>query len=73
MPECKVFVTPTTHWDREWVMTLGQFQVRLVNLMDNLMNIMENNQEYHFLLDGQSIVLEDYLEIKPDHELPEEE
>lgn len=62
----KVFITPTTHWDREWVMTFGQYQVRLVNLVDHLIEILGRNPEYCFLLDGQSIVLEDYLEIKPE-------
>ncbi|MHC1695331.1 MAG: alpha-mannosidase [Eubacteriales bacterium] len=64
----KAFITPTTHWDREWVMTFGQFQVRLVNLFDNLIKIMEQNPDYRFLFDGQAIVLEDYLEIHPEHE-----
>jgi len=66
MKRKKVFITPTTHWDREWIMTFGQFQVRLINLIDNLMDIMDSNPEYRFLIDGQSIVLEDYLEIKPE-------
>ncbi|QGQ98266.1 hypothetical protein EHS13_26975 [Paenibacillus psychroresistens] len=66
MSKTKVFITPTTHWDREWVMTFGQFQVRLVHLIDNLLTIMDNNPDYRFLLDGQAIALEDYLEIRPE-------
>ncbi|MFC5404266.1 alpha-mannosidase [Cohnella soli] len=62
----KVFIAPTTHWDREWVMTKGQFQVRLVRLMDNLLKIMDDHPDYRFLLDGQAIVLEDYLAIRPE-------
>ena len=67
MERTKVFIVPETHWDREWVMTQGQYQVRLVNLMNNLLQIMENNPDYRFLLDGQALVLEDYLEIKPEN------
>ncbi|MBM7568477.1 alpha-mannosidase [Paenibacillus sacheonensis] len=66
MAKQKVFVTPTTHWDREWVMTKGQFQVRWVRLVDNLLTIMAERPDYHFLLDGQAIVLEDYLTVRPE-------
>lgn len=66
MNKIRTYITPTTHWDREWIMAFGQYQVRLVNMMDNLIKIMKNNPEYRFLLDGQAIALEDYLEIKPE-------
>ncbi len=63
----KVFICPTTHWDREWVMTFGQYRIRLVNLIDKLLGIMERHPEYAFYLDGQAAVLDDYLEIKPEN------
>lgn len=63
----KAFVCPTTHWDREWIMTFGQYRVRLVNLIDNLLEIMDKHQKYTFYLDGQSAVFDDYLEIKPEN------
>lgn len=66
MKKIKVFITPTTHWDREWVMSFGQFQIRLVNLMDNVLNITDSSPDYCFFIDGQVIALEDYLEIKPE-------
>ena len=62
-----VFVCPTTHWDREWVMTFGQFRVRLVNLVDRLLGLLERHPDYKFYLDGQAAVLDDYLEIKPEN------
>ncbi len=38
----------------------------LVKMMDELIEIMENDPEYRFFtLDGQAIVLEDYLEVRP--------
>lgn len=61
-----VFITPTTHWDREWVMTHGQYQVRLVHLVDRLLELLYLFPHYRFLLDGQFIILEDYLAIKPE-------
>ncbi len=54
-----------THWDREWYIPFDNFRMRLVDLMDNLLEILEKDQEYRFHLDAQTIVLEDYLEIKP--------
>ncbi len=56
-----------THWDREWYLTFQQYRVKLVRLIDRLLNLLDTNDEYaHFMLDGQTIVLEDYLEIRPE-------
>lgn len=54
-----------THWDREWYLPFEQFRIRLTDMMDNLTNILESDPGYRFHLDAQTIVLEDYLEIKP--------
>ena len=54
-----------THWDREWYFSFEQFRYRLVKLIDTLLDIMEKEKEYIFHLDAQTIVLEDYLKIKP--------
>lgn len=55
-----------THWDREWYLTFEQFRFRLVHLIDNLMDLLERDPHFsYFHLDGQTIVLEDYLEIRP--------
>ena len=54
-----------THWDREWYMTFDQFRLRLVDLIDHLLKIIEQYPEYIFHLDAQTVVLEDYLEIRP--------
>ncbi|MCM3717814.1 glycoside hydrolase family 38 C-terminal domain-containing protein [Fictibacillus phosphorivorans] len=55
-----------THWDREWHQTYQQYRVKLVRFMDELIELLENTPSYtSFMLDGQTIVLEDYLEIKP--------
>ncbi len=55
-----------THWDRAWYLTFQQFRLRLVKLVDSLLNILEQNREFkHYTFDGQTVVLEDYLEVKP--------
>lgn len=54
-----------THWDREWYKTFQQFRLQLVHLVDNLLIILDNDPDYlHFMLDGQTIVLEDYLQVR---------
>ncbi len=63
----KVFVIPHTHWDREWYATFQQFRIRLVHVMDALLELMERDPSYtHFNLDAQTVVLQDYLEIRPE-------
>ena len=60
-------LVPHTHWDREWYRTFQQFRIRLVRLMDRLLDILANDDGYaHFMLDGQTLLLEDYLEIRPE-------
>lgn len=55
-----------THWDREWYLTREEFRTKLVRLIDGLLDIVETVPEYvSFMLDGQTIAIEDYLEIKP--------
>lgn len=54
-----------THWDREWYLPLENFRLRLVDLIDNLLKILDKDPGYRFHMDAQTIVLEDYLEIKP--------
>lgn len=62
----EIHVISHTHWDREWYLTFQQFRLKLVELVDELLKILETNPEFtHFNFDGQTIVLEDYLEIKP--------
>jgi alpha-mannosidase len=55
-----------SHWDREWYMSFEQHRFRLVELMDTLLHTLDMNPDFKsFHLDGQVILLEDYLEIKP--------
>ncbi len=60
-------ILPHTHWDREWYKTFQQFRIRLVRLIDRLLDILAEDETYgHFMLDGQTRLLEDYLEIRPE-------
>ncbi len=62
-------VVSHTHWDREWYRTFQQFRFRLLHLVDDLLGILEGDPAYlHFMLDGQTAVLEDVLDVRPDLE-----
>ena len=55
-----------THWDREWYQPYQEYRIRLVQLVDRLLDLLEQDPEYsYFSLDGQTIILEDYLEVRP--------
>lgn len=58
-----------THWDREWYLTFQEFRMRLVDLIDHLLDILDTDPDFkYFNMDGQTIVLEDYLQIRPQNE-----
>lgn len=60
-------VVPHTHWDREWYATFQDFRMRLVRMMDRLLDVLEADPGYRcFLWDAQTVVVEDYLEIRPE-------
>ncbi|MFN0148168.1 MAG: glycoside hydrolase family 38 C-terminal domain-containing protein [Dehalococcoidia bacterium] len=64
-----VYVVPHCHWDREWYQPHELFRWRLVQMIDELLDYMEEHPEYRcFNLDGQTIVIEDYLELRPENE-----
>ena len=65
----EIIVVPHTHWDREWYLPFERYRYRLVKLVDKLLEILRRDEKYaHFLLDGQTIIAEDYLEIRPENE-----
>src|SRR5471032_2170557 len=64
-----IFIVPHTHWDREWYEPFQTFRLRLVHLIDGLLDLLEGDPSYaRFLLDGQMAVIDDYLEIRPENE-----
>lgn len=61
-----IFYFSGTHWDREWYQPFQGFRYRLVKMIDGLIKTFESDPEYGvFHLDGQTIVLDDYMEIEP--------
>ena len=56
---------PHVHWDREWYLTRSVFTARLVPAMDRLLELLESAPRLRFHLDGQMILIEDYLSVVP--------
>lgn len=65
MQQTKVLVYSHTHWDREWYKTFQTFRFGLVNVIDQVLNLIQAGEYDYFILDGQTAVLDDYLEIRP--------
>ncbi|HEX9097165.1 MAG TPA: glycoside hydrolase family 38 C-terminal domain-containing protein [Candidatus Dormibacteraeota bacterium] len=61
-----VYIVPHTHWDREWYATFETFRGQLVDLWDQLLALTEADPDFRFLMDGQTVVIDDYLEVRPE-------
>ncbi|MDQ7824481.1 MAG: glycoside hydrolase family 38 C-terminal domain-containing protein [Candidatus Eremiobacteraeota bacterium] len=69
MESLSVFIVPHTHWDREWYVPYEIFRKKLTDMLLSLVEAMEHDKEYHaFVLDGQAVILKDYLDYYPEHE-----
>ncbi len=61
-----VHIVSHSHWDREWYVPFEIFRNRLNVLMERLFETFEEKGPFkHFTLDGQTIIIEDYLERYP--------
>ena len=59
-----IHIISHSHWDREWYLPFEEHRMRLVELVDKCMELFETDGSFKsFHLDGQTIVIDDYLEI----------
>jgi len=63
----QIKVVSNTHWDREFRRSFEKTRRRLLTMMDVTLDILEKDPTYHsFTLDGHAILLDDYLEMRPE-------
>jgi mannosylglycerate hydrolase len=56
------------HWDREWIFTAKYANRWLPTFFNNLLAKLEAEPDYRFVLDGQTLIIEDYLNQLPPNE-----
>lgn len=64
----RVFLYAHSHWDREWYREFEEFRLRLIEVVDDVLNKLLNGELPCFYFDGQTAAIEDYLEIHPEKE-----
>ncbi|MHC5408351.1 alpha-mannosidase [Listeria seeligeri] len=66
MTRKKAHIISHSHWDREWFLPLESLRFKLVTLMDEVEGLLDMEAGFnHFHMDGQMIMLDDYLAVKP--------
>lgn len=66
MKVTQIFVVPHMHWDREWYFSTEESEILLNNNLPEIMDKLESDPDYPpFVLDGQSVIIEDYLKSHP--------
>ena len=57
-----------THWDREWRAPIWTNRFHLMQFMDSLLKLLADDESYvNFVLDGQTVIVQDYLEMAPEN------
>ena len=63
----KAYIISHSHWDREWYLPYEKHHMLFIELMDTLIDTLNKDPEYKsFHLDGQTILLDDYLQVRPE-------
>ena len=58
-----------THWDREWYLPFEEFRDKLVPTLDLVLELVDEVEGWtHFHLDGQTAMVDDYLDVRPERE-----
>lgn len=57
-----------THWDREWFLSCKYTAEWLIPFFKSLFDLLDKYPDYCFVLDGQTLMIEDYLQQLPKKE-----
>ena len=60
-----VHIVSHTHWDREWYLPYENHHMRLIDLMDGVLEAFDDPDFKYYWLDGHYLPIEDYLEVRP--------
>ena len=64
----EIHVVPSTHWDREWLTCFPENRHRMMAMLDFTIDLLERDRKVKsFTLDGQVMVVDDYLELRPEN------
>ena len=63
----QIKVVSNTHWDREFRHSFEKTRRHLMDMLDTTLDILEGDPKYNsFTMDGHSIMIDDYLEMRPE-------
>lgn len=66
MGKIRSHIVGHTHWDREWYFTTADAEVLSDQVFTEVLTELERNPKANFCLDGQSSILDEYLELHPE-------
>ena len=69
----KIHIISHTHWDREWFLAANYTREWLPPFFNSLFALLEREPQSKFVLDGQLVMVEDYLQLLQESGLDTEE
>ena len=64
----RIRVVSNTHWDREFRRSFEKTRASLVEMLDSTLGLLDADPAFPpFVLDGHAILLDDYLEVRPEN------
>ena len=61
-----VCILASSHMDREWYLPMDEYRVFFCRVLDRAFELLEKKKDFRFFVDGQTSVVLDYLEARPE-------
>ncbi|MFT4186519.1 MAG: hypothetical protein QM613_04730 [Micrococcaceae bacterium] len=65
MAKIKAYFVQHTHWDREWYFSAEDAKILSDQVFTGVLQELDKNPKVNFCLDGQTSIVDEYLEINP--------
>ena len=66
MSKKTVHIISHSHLDREWYLPFEAHRMRVVELLDTVLDLFDTDPQFkYFHVDGHTLPLDDYLEVRP--------